>query len=216
MFSINHFDLNDELSNRFFYSVKTSTNNFYKGGRVLTTLFEAVKDFLQMNMDNEPKNPLHVGEAMSCWLYLTLMDEAARYIQIGLNTTTDDDVISILQESLHQCDVQGQRFKEFMKKEGIHLPPTSEQRPNSDPNGVPLGVKLTDDEIMNGLSIKTVAAITNCASSASQSIRNDVGALFTQCMLEKMKFGSNLKNLMRKRGWIKVPPYYYPPGQPKQ
>lgn len=167
-------------------------------------------------MDNEPKNPLHVGEVMSCWYYLALMDEATIYIQIGLNTTSDDDVLKILKESLKQCDTQGTRFKDFMKKEGIHLPPTSEQRPNSDPNGVPLGVKLTHDEIMNGLSIKTVAAITTCATSLSQSIGNDVGALFTQCMLEKMKFGSSLKDLMRKRGWIRVPPYYYAPGLPKQ
>ncbi|MDQ0220777.1 DUF3231 family protein [Peribacillus cavernae] len=182
----------------------------------MTTIFEAVKDFLQMSLDNEPKNPLHVGEVMSCWLYLATMDEAAVYIQIGLNTTTDDDVKNILKESLNQCETQGKRFKEFLKKEGVHLPPTSEQRPNSEPNSVPLGVKLTDDEIMNGLSIKTVAAITACASAVSQSIRNDVGALFTQCMLEKMKFGTSLKYLMRKRGWIKVPPYYYPPGLPKQ
>lgn len=182
----------------------------------MTSIFESLKDYLQMNLDNEPKNPLHVGEVMSCWVYLTIMDEANVYIQIGLNTTTDDDVIKILKESLHQCDAQGKRFQEFMKVEGIHLPPTSEQRPNSEPNEVPLGTKLTDDEIMNGLSIKTVAAIMHCAAAASQSIRNDVGTLFTECMLEKMKFGVNLKELMRKRGWIKVPPYYYPPGAPSK
>ncbi|MFT8323446.1 MAG: DUF3231 family protein [Bacillus sp. (in: firmicutes)] len=182
----------------------------------MTTIIEALKDYLQMNLDNEQKNPLHVGEVMSCWLYLTIMNEASIYIQIGLNTTTDDDVKTILKDSLKQCDSQGQRFKEFMKTEGIHLPPTSQERPQSDPNGVPLGTKLTDDEIMNGLSIKTVAAIVHSAAAASESIRNDVSVLFTQCMLEKMKFGATLKDLMRKRGWIKVPPYYYPPGAPKQ
>jgi hypothetical protein len=169
-----------------------------------------------MSLDNEPKNPLHVGEVMSCWLYLGIMDEASIYIQIALNTTTDDEVTSILKESLKQCDTQGQRFKDFMKKEGVHFPPTSEQRPNSDSFAVPLGTKLTDNEIMNGLSIKTVASIVHCATAAAQSIRNDVSSLFTHSMLEKMKFGTNLKDLMRKRGWIKVPPYYYPPGLPKQ
>ncbi|GGB60683.1 hypothetical protein GCM10011409_42530 [Lentibacillus populi] len=182
----------------------------------MTTIFETVKDFFQVNLDNEPKNPLHVGEVMSCWLYLTVMDEAIVYIQIGLNTTTDDQVIKTLKESLDQCRAQAERFKNFMKKEGVHLPPASEQRPDSEPNGVPLGVKLTDDELMNGLSIKTVSAITICASAINQCIRSDVSVLFTQCMLEKMKFGSSLKVLMRKRGWIKVPPYYYPPGLPKQ
>lgn len=182
----------------------------------MTSIFESVKDFLQISLDDEPKNPLHVGEVMSCWMYLALMDEATVYIQMGLNSTNDDEVKGLLTQSLKQCDEQGERFKQFMKTEGIHLPPTSEQRPNSDPNSVPLGVKLTDEEIVNGLSIKTAAAVSHCAISTSQCIRNDVGALFTQCMLEKMKFGTSLKDAMRKRGWIKVPPYYYPPGMPKQ
>ncbi|WP_456274637.1 DUF3231 family protein [Bacillus sp. AK031] len=182
----------------------------------MTSVFESIKEYLQMKLDDEPKNPLHVGEVMSCWMYLALMDEATVYIQIGLNTTNDDEVRKMLIQSLNQCDVQGKRFRDFMKKEGVHLPSTSEQRPNSEPNSVPLGVKMTDDEIMNGLSMKTVAAVMHCAASASQSIRNDVGMLFTQCMIEKMKFGTELKGVMRKKGWIKVPPYYYPPGMPKQ
>ncbi|WP_306010406.1 DUF3231 family protein [Bacillus sp. MMSF_3328] len=180
----------------------------------MTSIFEALKVYLQQSLDNEPKNPLHVGEVMSCWMYLALMDEATVYIQIGLNSTNDDEVIGLLKESLEQCDAQRQRFKKFMQVEGVHLPPTSEPRPNSDPNAVPLGTKLTDDEIVNGLSIKTITAITHCAAGASQSIRIDVSSLFTQCLLEKMKYGYSLKHAMRKRGWIKVPPYYYPPGAP--
>lgn len=180
----------------------------------MTTLMETLKDYLQMSFDSEPKNPLHVGEVMSCWMYLALMDESSIYIQIALNTTSDDEVIKMLQDSLEQCDMHGQRFREFLKKEGVHLPPTSEARPNSDPNDVPLGTKLTDNEIVNGISLKTVTAITHCAAAAAQSIRNDVGSMFTHAMIEKMKFGTSLKELMIKRGWIKVPPYYYPPGMP--
>jgi hypothetical protein len=183
---------------------------------IVTTIFEAVKDFLQMRLDDEPKAPLHVGEVMSCWMYLALMDEATIYIQIALNTTDDDEVRQLLTESFKQCETQVERFKELMRTEGIHLPPTSEPRPDSDPNAVPLGVKLTDDEIMNGLSMKTVTAVVHCATAASEAIRADIGAHFTHCMLEKMKFGASLRETMRKRGWIKVPPYYYPPGKPKQ
>ncbi|WP_042356838.1 DUF3231 family protein [Bacillus rubiinfantis] len=182
----------------------------------MTNIIDSIKEYLQMNVDNEPKSPLHVGEVMSLWLYLTIIDEASVFIQIGLNTTNDDDVKKILEESLSQCKAQAQRFEDFMRKEGVHLPPTGENRPISDPSGVPLGAKMTDDEIMNGLSIKTVSAIVHCATAASQSIRNDVSSLFTHAMFEKMKFGTSLKGLMRKRGWIKVPPYYYPPGMPKE
>jgi hypothetical protein len=36
----------------------------------MTTIFETIKDYLQMSLDDEPQNPLHVGEVMSCWMYL--------------------------------------------------------------------------------------------------------------------------------------------------
>ncbi|MBB6452602.1 hypothetical protein HNQ94_001048 [Salirhabdus euzebyi] len=182
----------------------------------MTNIFESMKDYLQMNLDTEPKNPLHVGEVMSCWMFLTLMDEATIFIQIGLNTTSDDEVKEFLNESLKQCDTQVKRFKKLMVSEGIPLANTSEDRPESEPNQVPLGAKLTDEEIMNGLSMKTVTAVIHCATGASQSIRTDLGALFTHCMMEKIKFGNSLRQKMRERGWAKVPPYYYPPGMPKQ
>ncbi|WP_099157550.1 DUF3231 family protein [Virgibacillus ndiopensis] len=182
----------------------------------MTNVFNVVKDFLEMNLDNEPKSPLHVGEVMGCWMYIALMDEAKIFIQIGLNSTNDDEVKKHLNQSLKQCDSQTKRFKELLRSEGVHLPPSSEERPNSDPNSIPLGAKLTDDEIMNGLSMKTVTAVVHCATAASESIRTDIGASFTHCMIEKMKFGVTLRNTMKKRGWIKVPPYYYPPGMPKK
>ncbi|MBM7659806.1 hypothetical protein JOC85_000573 [Bacillus mesophilus] len=181
----------------------------------MTSIVEAVKDLLQTNFDNEPKAPLHVGEVMSCWMYLALMDEATIYLQIGINTTNDDEVRKLLIDSMKQCSTQANRFKDLMRKEGIHQPPTSEPRPDSEPNSVPLGAKLTDEEIMNGLSLKTATAVIHCATAASQAIRVDIGAAFTHCLLEKLKFGASLREAMRKRGWIKVPPYYYPPGAPK-
>jgi hypothetical protein len=29
-----------------------------------------------------------------------------------------------------------------------------------------------------------------------------------------MTFGATLKELVKRRGWLKVPPYYYAPGTP--
>jgi hypothetical protein len=185
------------------------------GGTSMTNILESVKDLLQLKFDKEPKAPLHVGEVMSCWMYLALMDEATIYLQIGLNTTNDDEVKNLLIDSKKQCETHANRFKDLMKAEGIHHPPTSEPRPDSEPNSIPLGAKLTDEEIMNGLSLKTATAVVHCATAASQVIRVDIGAAFTHCLLEKLKFGSSLREVMRKRGWIKVPPYYYPPGAPR-
>ena len=84
--------------------------------------------------------------------------------------------------------------------------------PRSDSKSIPLGVKLTDDVIANELSLKIVSLIMRAASAASESIRTDVGLLFIQFQTEKYSFATRLKHLMRKRGWIKVPPFYIPPG----
>ncbi|MFD1735498.1 DUF3231 family protein [Bacillus salitolerans] len=182
----------------------------------MTNIFQSVLNTLKLEIDNEPKSPLHVGETMACWMYGALMDEATIFMQIGLNSTSDNQLVAILQESLTQCDKQSSELRNFMKKEGIHLPSVSEPRPDSDPKAVPLGAKMTDDEIANGISIKTATAIIHCATSAAQSIRNDVGMMWVEFMNEKLVFGASLKKLMRERSWIKVPPYYYPPGRPSQ
>ncbi|WP_407946380.1 DUF3231 family protein [Paenibacillus alkaliterrae] len=115
-----------------------------------------------------------------------------------------------------KCEVQTMRLSEFLIKEGIPLPPTSEPKPKSEHYDIPLGIKLTDDEIANVLSLKTVSTVISCASAASASIRTDVGVMFTHFLSEKLKYSSFLKTLTRKGGWIKVPPYYIPNGLPQQ
>jgi hypothetical protein len=61
---------------------------------------------------------------------------------------------------------------------------------------LPLGVKLTDNEIANAPSIKVVANYMMCATGAVQSVRNDVGIMFVKFQAEKLKFGASLKTLM--------------------
>ncbi|MFC3883815.1 DUF3231 family protein [Bacillus songklensis] len=79
---------------------------------------------------------------------------------------------------------------------------------------MPLGAKLTDDEIANGVSLKMATAIVNCATGQAQAIRNDLGNIWVEFQIEMLTFGTTLKTLMRKRGWLRVPPYYNPSGAP--
>jgi hypothetical protein len=60
-----------------------------------------------------------------------------------------------------------------MLKEGITLPPTHENMPHSDPNSIPLGVKLTDEVLANELSFKIVSLILRAAGASAESIRTD-------------------------------------------
>nr|WP_307467278.1 DUF3231 family protein [Paenibacillus harenae] len=182
----------------------------------LTNVFEAVKDVMKTLIDDEPKPPLHIGEAMTCWTYLTMLEEEVANVQIGLNTTTDTELLDALHASMELAKAQSKELRDFMLQEGVTLPPVSELKPKSEPGTVPMGVKLTDDEIANALSIKLVANYMMCATGAVQSVRNDIGLMFVKFQAEKLKFGASLKTLMRRRGWIKIPPYYVPNGLPAQ
>ncbi|WP_318505842.1 DUF3231 family protein [Bacillus sp. T3] len=174
--------------------------------------FEALSKVIHSLFDEEPKPPLHVGEVMSCWTYLTILEEAVAIEQIGLNSTTDPEVKNVVHKTLGGASSQASRLKVFMQNEGIPLPDASEPKPITDPLAIPAGAKLTDSEICNLVSIKIATAITTCAGSSAQSIRNDVGLMFLEFQLEAMKYGALIKSVMRKRGWLKIPPPYLPPG----
>jgi putative hemolysin len=162
--------------------------------------------------DGEPEPPLHIGEAMACWTYYAMLMEAVAYEQAALNTTTDNELLGMVNDAVKLCNDQGKRLKEFMHREGITLPPVSEDKPKSDPNAIPPGVKITDNEIANGLALKSTAGLIHCATSAAASVRVDVGILWSEFLAEQLTYGMTLKTKMRKRGWLKHPPSFTPPG----
>ncbi|WP_059103241.1 DUF3231 family protein [Shouchella shacheensis] len=181
----------------------------------MANVFEVLRDYVKTTMDNEPKNPPHIGEAYGCWLYFSTLAEELPILETALNTTMDDELIQLTEEAKKLGESQLKRVETFMLKEGIPLSRSSEHKPPSDPNSVPLGVKTTDYEIANVISVKVATNITMCATNLSQSIRSDIGLMWTELQSEKAMYGMKLKTAMRKRGWIKVPPYYSPPGLPK-
>lgn len=175
-------------------------------------VLEAVKNVAQSFIDDEPKSPLHVGEVMSCWSFLASAAEDQVHSEAGINSTTDPELSRALHEAVQMFKSQRERLIAFLQLEGVSLPPLSESKPISDPNEIPLGVRLTDDEIANSLIIKLVMAISSCADAVTQSVRNDVGLIWVEFLQEYLTFGATLKALMKKRGWFKFPPFYYAPG----
>ena len=122
----------------------------------------------------------------------------------------------MLNDAFNLCTAQAKILENFMIKEGIPLPEVSSQKPKSEGNAVPLGAKLTDDQLANGISFKIATGIVECAVGQSQGIRSDLTIIWIRFQSEFLTFGSTLKTLMIKRGWLKVPPYYYPPGMSNQ
>jgi Protein of unknown function (DUF3231) len=178
-------------------------------------LLQALKSVVQSFIKEENKTPLHIGEAMGCWMFLALVGETQVQTQVGINSTTDPELRKALQEAVNMLKSEKERISAFMRSEGIPLPPMSEMKPISDPTSVPLGVKLTDNELANSLKKKISMAITSCSQTMAQSLRSDIGLMWAEFLQEHITFLITFKSLMRKRGWLKVPPAYSPNGLPQ-
>lgn len=178
-------------------------------------MFKNATEIIESLTDNH-KNPLHIGEAMACWTYYSFVSFAIIQVEIGSNTTNDSKLKKLLQDSYEVMKSHKKELSELMRQEGVPLSNTPEDKPESDPNAVPLGTKLTDDEITNTVSINFIAAADLCAASASQSLRTDVAIMFLKFQTDKLSLGLKTKELMQERGWLKTPPYYQPPGSPDQ
>lgn len=185
------------------------------GNYNFTKWIDASLKTLKSLTDGE-KDDIHVGEVMACWTYLAFVESIISYEEIGLNMTTNKEVRDFVNEALKVANSHKKEMRSFMVEEGIPLPKAPEHKPNSEPEAVPEGAKLTDDEIMNTLSINFVYAGNMCGASASQSVRTDIGIMFLKFQIDKFSLGMKAKSLMRKRGWLKIPPYYHPPGAPSK
>lgn len=139
----------------------------------------------------------------------------AYYIEMSIlrNFTS---VLDHLTEPTSALDPELKEIEALLMKEGINVPSTTEHKPESNPEGVPLGAKMSDAEIANGIAVKQVSALTFCATGLAQSIRGDIANMWVRFFMKRANYGAYFIPLIRKRGWINVPPYYYPPGAPRQ
>ncbi|WP_017185802.1 DUF3231 family protein [Alkalibacillus haloalkaliphilus] len=164
------------------------------------------------SLNDNSKDPVHIGEAMVCWTYLAFVESIIAYEEVGLNMTLDEDVKKFINDAYDVANSHVNELTKFMRNEGIPLASSPAHKPISDPKSVPVGARMTDDELMNTLTINFVYAGDMCAASASQCLRTDLGLMFLKFQIDKFALGFSAKELMRKRGWLKVPPAYSPPG----
>ncbi|MGJ9383819.1 DUF3231 family protein [Salipaludibacillus sp. CF4.18] len=178
----------------------------------MPNILEAIQHAFNSIVDDEPKPPLNIIEASYSWLYYGIAKEAIAFEEAGLNTTRDDELKGMLNDAIKLCTDHAQQLEKLMKNEGVTLPPVSESKPKTDNKDIPLGVKLTDEEIANGLALKVLAMSNKSASGVAECVRTDIGVMWLQFFNEVAVFGATLKIKMRKRGWAKYPPAFTPPG----
>lgn len=174
----------------------------------LLNIFEVIHDAFQPFLDGE-KKPLNVMEVGNLWFYLAATINSMRNEEIAYNICTDDE----LKDKLEYAKVKvhlpiKEELEDFLRKEGIPLPDVTPTKPIGNYQNIPEGAKLTDQEIANMLSFNLLLGINYASRGLTESIRADVGMLFSKNMIRKTTFSLSLKDLMEKRGWLQVPPYY--------
>lgn len=146
---------------------------------IMKVLSDAVKPFL-----DDEKPPLNVGEVMNLWFYYAATEQTMRGEQVSYNIVRDHDLKEMLKEVLN--DIHGPILKElteFLTAEGVQLPEKNSGKPIGEFQNIPEGSKLTDEEVANLLSFNIVQGIIYACSIS-------------------------LRDLLMKRGWLKVPPHY--------
>jgi hypothetical protein len=171
-------------------------------------LLEILKDAVKPFADGE-KPPLHVGEVMNLWFYLTATEQTMHGEQVSYNIVQDHELKEKLKDVIH--NVHGPILKEltgFLKAEGIPLPQTTPEKPIGDYRSIPEGAKLSDEEVINLMMFNIVLGVTYACRGMTESVRPDVAAMFGKYQITKIAFSITLKELAAKKGWLRKPPYY--------
>ncbi|MEK3885138.1 DUF3231 family protein [Paenibacillus sp. PL2-23] len=180
-------------------------------------LLELFKDAMQAFKDKE-KTPLHVGEVMNLWFYLTATEQTLRGEQVSLNTVQDADLKTKIEDVIqHVHNPIRTELKEFLRQEGVPLPKATPDKSLGDFRTIPESAKLTDEEIANLLVYNLVLGINSACRGMTEAVRPDVGVMFAGFQMKKAAFSMTLRGLMIEKGWLLMPPYYYqqaPVAQP--
>lgn len=173
-------------------------------------LFEVLNDAFKPFLDGE-KKPLTVLEVSNLWFYLAATENTMRNEEIAYNVTQDKELKKKLKdakEHVHQPIAKS--IRELLIKEEVPLPQTTAEKPVGDYVNIPEGAKLTDEEIANLMSYNLLLGINYASKGITEAVRADVGLLFSKFLMKKITFSLTIKDLLKKRGWMRVPPYYKP------
>jgi hypothetical protein len=173
-------------------------------------LFDLMHDAFVPFMDGE-KRPLNVMEVTNLWFFLLGTETTMRNEEIGYNLVEDPELKEILKDIRETVHIPiRDELNEFLTKEGIPLPPTTPVKPVGEYKSIPEGARLNDEEMVNLMSYNLAMGVNYAARGLTESIRADVGLLFSKIMMKKTMAGLVVKQYLDKHEWLRIPPYYRP------
>ncbi|MBB3114474.1 hypothetical protein FHS18_006595 [Paenibacillus phyllosphaerae] len=174
-------------------------------------LLEMLKDAISPLTDGE-KPPLHVGEVMNLWFYLTATEQTMRGEQVALNTVSDPELREKVMDIIHNVHTPiREEVKDFLRQEGVPLPQSTPDKSLGDFRQISDNAKLSDEEVANLLSFNLVLGINYACRGLTEAVRPDVASMFAKFQMKKAGFAVTFRHLMIQKGWLLVPPYYNQP-----
>lgn len=173
-------------------------------------LFEVMHDAFAPFLDGE-KRSLNVLEVSNLWFYLLATELTLRNEEIGYNLAQDEELKRIILDTKHNIHIPiRDELRDFLLKEGVPLPPSTPEKPVGDFREIPEGAKLSDEELVNLMSYNLASGVAYAARGLTESIRADVGLLFSKFLMKKTIAGLQVKQYLDHKEWLRIPPYYKP------
>lgn len=163
-----------------------------------------------MNILNRAKDEyLHYGEAYNIWAHLLKAKGCYVKYQILINHSEDSDLMSFLQSMIDNVILpEIKKMETILSENGIQIPPASEERPKADYQDIPVGARLTDPDIAACVHNDIAMNLVACSQIIGLSIRADIAKMFVAHHMELVKYGGDLLNIIKKKGWLVMPPVY--------
>lgn len=179
-------------------------------GGLQMNLFEVIHDTFEPFLDGD-KKPLNVMEVSNLWFFLLGTETTLRNQEIGYNLAQDEELKRIILDTKDNLHIPiRDELSNFLLREGVPLPPSTPEKPVGDFREIPEGAKLNDEELANLMSYNLASGVAYAARGLTESIRADVGLLFSKIIMKKTISGLQVKQYLEQKEWLRIPPYYKP------
>lgn len=160
-------------------------------------------------LSGNPKDePMHYGEVFTTWTFLITGKACVSAYQTLLNHSGDGDLKKLLVEAIEIGQQEIKQIEELLKENGVGLPPTPPDRPESCLDDIPVGARFMDNEIAAKLTADTAGGLVACSTIMGQCIREDIAMMFGQFHVQKAAFGGKVLRLNKEKGWLVPPPLH--------
>lgn len=160
---------------------------------------------------NPQEEPMHYGEVFALWAFLAAAKGGLVEHQTLLNHTGDEDLRIFIEDIIKHGDKPViEELEKLLKENRVGLPPAPPERPHANLENIPVGARFNDPEIATALAVGIASGLVACSKIMGESIREDIGTMFSQFHMKKAQFGVTLLRLQKEKGWIVPPPLHIP------